>query len=238
MAPKAPPLVRFGLLWTVVLVAALIGGTLTTALVVIPVTVVATASAGRVGVSRPTTNLPLLLVLSGLVPLAAVGGPYAALIAWVVAGSVAAAAAFSGRSPSSPLRSALVVMMPAGAAAAVVVARGQGRGLALVLVAGALLFDAANHLMGTGTHGGPAGTITGMVTVGILAVMVAAVLVPPFTGRSPWIMCGLLAVLAAVGPWSARRLSGPARLPALARLDSLILAGPAWVAGVMVLHLH
>jgi hypothetical protein len=76
-----------------------------------------------------------------------------------------------------------------------------------------------------------------MVTVGVLAVFVAAVVVPPFSGRAPWILLGLVAALAPMGVWLAGRASPRSRLPALRRLDSLILAGPAWVLGVgLLLH--
>jgi hypothetical protein len=63
------------------------------------------------------------------------------------------------------------------------------------------------------------------------------VLVPPFDGNSPWILGGLAAVLAPVGPVVASSLTGDrsARVPALRRLDTLIVLGPAWVAATAVL---
>ena len=90
--------------------------------------------------------------------------------------------------------------------------------------------------MGTGTHGGILGAVAGAVMVAILAFLVAATLVPPYSGHRPWVMLGLIAVLAPVGVQLARRL-GSAGLPALRRLDSLLLAGPVWVVAVaVVLH--
>ena len=75
------------------------------------------------------------------------------------------------------------------------------------------------------------------MTVGVLAVFVAAVVVPPFSGRSPWILLGLVAVLAPVGVVLRRASARARRLPALRRLDSLVLAGPAWVIAVgLLLH--
>jgi hypothetical protein len=50
---------------------------------------------------------------------------------------------------------------------------------------------------------------------------------------------GAAALLAPVGPVVARWVTGDkdAPVPALRRLDSLFLVGPAWVAGVaLVLH--
>jgi NhaP-type Na+/H+ or K+/H+ antiporter len=77
------------------------------------------------------------------------------------------------------------------------------------------------------------------VSVGILSVLVAAVLAPPFTGSSPWILGGIAAVLLPLGPIVCRPLIGrarsPARVPALRRLDSVVLLAPAWPAAIALL---
>ena len=74
-----------------------------------------------------------------------------------------------------------------------------------------------------------------MFTVGVLAVFAAAVLVPPYSGRNPWVLLGLVAVLAPAGVYGCSRLGRGRSLPALRRLDSLVLAGPAWVIAVSLL---
>jgi hypothetical protein len=130
---------------------------------------------------------------------------------------------------------ALAAFAPAVAAASVVAARGQGLSEALTLVAAVCFYDMASFLTGTGPRGGVPGAIVGIVTVGVLAVFVAAVVVPPFSGRSPWVLLGLVAILAPAGVALAGRVGPQLRLPALRRLDSLILAGPAWVIGVSLL---
>ncbi len=123
------------------------------------------------------------------------------------------------------------------AAAAVVAAWGQGLSETLTLLTAVCLYDMASFLTGTGPRGGVVGALVGMVTVGVLAVFVAAVVEPPFSGRSPWVLLGLVAVLAPVGVFLAGRICPERRLPALRRLDSLILAGPAWVIAVgLLLH--
>jgi hypothetical protein len=66
-------------------------------------------------------------------------------------------------------------------------------------------------------------------------VFVAAVVVPPFSGRNPWILLGLVAVLAPAGVFAFARIGRDRQLPALRRLDSLVLAGPAWVIAVALL---
>jgi hypothetical protein len=185
--------------------------------------------------------VPTVAIAAGtafVLPLTAIGGPGAALGVGIVLAAVAIVQLIltSGR-----LRFALVVsfagLAPAVAAASVVAARGQGLSEALTLLTAICLYDMASFLTGTGPRGGVAGALVGMVTVGVLAVFVAAVVEPPFTGRSPWVLLGLVAGLAPVGVFLAGRICPGRRLPALRRLDSLILAGPAWVIGVgLLLH--
>lgn len=63
------------------------------------------------------------------------------------------------------------------------------------------------------------------------------VFVPPFTGASPWILGGLDAVLAPFGPVIGSLLLGDPTRPAhaLRRLDSRLVAGPAWAAASLML---
>ena len=93
------------------------------------------------------------------------------------------------------------------------------------------------HDRHAGPRGGPVGVLAGWLTVGVLAVFVAAVVVPPSRaqpvgpagpGRGPGSGRGRVVSAAS---------AGPGRLPALRRLDSLVLAGPAWVVAVgLLLH--
>lgn len=81
------------------------------------------------------------------------------------------------------------------------------------------------------------GVIAGMVTVAVLAVFVAAVMNPPFSGARPWVIFAGVALAAPIGvrlcQWPARA----ERLPAVRRLDSLALVAPLWVV-VVALGLH
>jgi hypothetical protein len=200
------------------------------AILVVPIAAVAVASGERGQTERPDRSL-WLVAGAGLVPLVAIAGPVPVVVLAValVAGTIVGSAG-----PIS-LRRTLAVLGPPVAAACLVLACRQGFDEALVLTGAITFFDMANYLVGTGRSGGILGALAGMVTDGVLAVFVAAVLVPPFTGRSPWILVGLVAVLAPAGVLLGRWLAGGRRLPALARLDSLLLAGPAWVIGVAVL---
>ena len=125
---------------------------------------------------------------------------------------------------------------PAVACASVVAAADQGWNLALALLAGVCAYDFACWVNGSRRGaGGAAGIGAGLLTVGVAALFVAAVFDPPFSGARPWVMFGLLGVLCAAGVILAARVAGSERLPALRRIDSLVLAGPAWVAGVSLL---
>jgi hypothetical protein len=136
-----------------------------------------------------------------------------------------------------PLAVLVAALGPAVAGAAVVAARGQGLSEAETLLTAVCLYDMASYVMGTNRRGGPVGVIAGMLTVGVLAVFVAAVVVPPYSGRSPWILLGLVAVLAPAGVYAMGWIGPRLRLPALRRLDSLVVAGPAWVLAVhLLLH--
>jgi hypothetical protein len=124
---------------------------------------------------------------------------------------------------------------PAVAAASLVLSAQGKLAPALVLVAAVVLFDASNFVMGTGQTGGVLGTLAGAASVAVLAVLVAAVLDPPFSGYRPFVMCGLVAALVPAGTALGGWISSGRRLPALRRLDSAILAGPAWLIGAHVL---
>jgi len=172
-----------------------------------------------------------------LLPLAGLGGPIAAAVVGllIASGAVTVLVLTVGR--PVPYRMLAAALGPSVAAASVVVARGQGLSEGLTLVAAICFYDMASFLTGTGPRGGPIGAIVGIVTVAVLAVFVAAVVVPPFSGHSPWILLGLVAALAPAGVFALGHIGPHRRLPALRRLDAFVLAGPAWVIAVrVVLH--
>jgi hypothetical protein len=70
-----------------------------------------------------------------------------------------------------------------------------------------------------------------------LMVILAAVVPGPVAGHPIDALAVVAVVLCPAGVHLGRRLTGPTRLPAFRRLDSLILAGPAWVV-VAAVALH
>jgi hypothetical protein len=154
---------------------------------------------------------------------------------------VAAVAAVSGvravRRQAGPLRVTGTVCAPLVAAVALGVASAQDPGVAVILVLAVCLFDAANFVTGTGPTGGVVGALAGAVTVALLMVILAAVVPAPVAGHPIDALALVAVVLCPAGVSLGRRLTGPTRLPAFRRLDSLILAGPAWVV-VTAVALH
>jgi hypothetical protein len=230
-----------GLAWAGLLAAGAELGELALAAVLIPVAVVAAISVVRGMHRRQTVPVPTLAIAAGtagVLPLVALGGPAAAVsVGAVFFVGLVAQVVVSSRRIGFALAVGLATLAPAVAAASVVAARGQGLSEVLTLLVAVCLYDMASFLMGTGPRGGVVGVLVGMISVGVLAVFVAAVVEPPFSGRSPWILLGLVAVLAPIGVALASLICPGRRLPALRRLDSLILAGPAWVMGVgLLLH--
>jgi hypothetical protein len=183
------------------------------------------------------------LAATPVVAVAAVAGAAPAIAALVVVAGVTVFSLVGSASSRSSLLSLFLgltaVIGPAVACMSVLLARGQGTNEGVALVGAICAYDVGSFLMGNArtATGGPAGVLFGWVSVGVVAVLVAAIL-NPFSGARPWILFGLVALLAPAGVVLADRVVGGLRLPALRRIDSLILAGPAWVVGVALLLHH
>ena len=241
---RAVVLMVSGALWAVFLIVGDSIATWTAAAVVLPVAVVATASVGPRRRSRRQPKVPPLL-LAGLgasvvLPLAALGGPVAAIVALCVAAGGIAFVLVTRPTPGANLVSSLVAALgPAVAAMSVVLARGQGTNEGVALVVAVCAYDMAAFLMGNSRTplGGPIGVAAGWVSVAVVGLFATAVMDPPFSGSRTIVMFGLIALLAPAGVIVSSWLPGPFRRPALRRLDSLMLAAPAWVLAVtFVLH--
>jgi hypothetical protein len=192
----------------------------------------APGAAGTATLLTPGPQLWALLVL-GLTPLAALGGIVGVLV-FLLVGAGWTARLSMGASGRPAVPSTLAAVAPAVAGGFVVLAARQGTELVVVLVIAVLLFDVANAVMGTGSTGGILGAVSGLITVMVFSVMVNALLEPPFTGSSSWLLCGVVAVIGPLGVAACGRLV-PRRTPALRRLDSLVLVAPVWWLATIVL---
>jgi len=231
-----------GLLWAGALLAAVATSPYAAAAVVTPVGVVAAVSLARAVSRQRRTRRPAAIamttaaLLTVVLPAAALAGVRGAAGASLGAAVVAAGVSFFLIPQRRRWASLYALIGPAVACASVVAAADQGWNLGLTLVAVVCAYDFACWVNGSRRGaGGVAGIGAGLLTVGVAAVFVAAVFDPPFSGARPWVMFGLLGVLCPAGVMLAGRVAGSERLPALRRIDSLVLAGPAWVAGVSLL---
>jgi hypothetical protein len=249
--------VILGLIWAGLILAAVTASAATAVALLAPVAVVGSMSAIRVignqrggDDARLTRRRPLVNGLrSGLaaavpvlLPLVALAGAAPAVVATALA-ALGVGAILLATSPGArlafSLRSTVGILGPSVAAMAVVLARHQGSNEAVALVAAVCCYDAAAFIFGSGRGalGGMSGVLAGWVAVGVVAVLTAAALDPPFSGHRPWIVFGVAGVLAPVGVALLSLAVGGIRLPALRRLDSLVLSAPAWVIAVaVVLH--
>jgi hypothetical protein len=144
-----------------------------------------------------------------------------------------------GRRPArtSSFVAAAVAALPGLAGASVVAARRDGVVPAMVLFAQVSAFDAGYYIVGAGARRAWYGVVAGILTVASVSLWAAAVFAPPFEGASPWVLGGIVAVLAPAGAMLATAILGDrdGRVPGLRRLDSLTLAGPAWVVAASFL---
>jgi hypothetical protein len=254
--PKAPPNkavepdgphVRLGVAWALVTLAALLGGPVWVALWMAPAAALAAGSSQRSWQDRPgrpgrlyAVQPPVVLAAgaAGLITLVSAAGPVPTIaVSTVVALAIVAAAKLGPRDVPAVAPRLLIVLLPGAGAAGLVLSRARGLPAGLVLAGMVCAYDSAAYLIGTDAKSRWEGPVAGLASVAALTVLVAAVLAPPFRGSSPWILGGLAAILAPLGQIVARRLirDPAARVPALRRLDSLLLLGPAWAVGTVLL---
>jgi hypothetical protein len=230
------PHIRLGIAWAAVTFAVTAAGPVPLA---IWMTLVALAAAGqacrtwRDDEVRPWR--PLAIGGAVLLPVSASLG-----IAGVGAGSLVVAIVGALRwwrtgQPSwrdELLRGGVIAFGVGLAAASPVAARGMGLIPGVVLLSLIGVYDAGTYVVGTGAGSPWEGPAAGVASVFAVTLAVAAVFAPPFRGISPWLLGLAVAGLAPLGPAAVRRMIGKTegRTPALGRLDSLILAGPVWVA--------
>jgi hypothetical protein len=187
-------------------------------------------------------NYPLAVGIGAAVvcPLAGLAGPKPVFLSaalFALLGAVLLVRA-PGGAPFAVLLS-VAVCLPALGTGSVVAASYQGSNEGFALVAALCAYDVGSFLMGhaRGAVGGPLGVAGGVLSVAVVAVAAAAVLDPPFAGNRPWVMFGMVAVLAPLGVYVLDLLVGARRMPAVRRVDSFVLAAPAWVAALpFVLH--
>jgi hypothetical protein len=245
--------VRLGVLWAAVLVAALFAGTGWLAIVLAPTAALAGLQAGRTwrraGSRRPIEGIAGLgaaaLVFGatggflGLAISAVFVATAAIALDRVVAARHRAGQVLIERSLPRTLLIAGVVGLAAGAPVVLRARAGHAAVVTLALCTYALVYDASAFLIGSDAGHAWEGPLAGLASIGAVTVAVAAILVPPFRGASPWVLGATAALATPLGPIVASMLLGPterdARVPALRRLDSLLVLGPIWALVALAL---
>ena len=234
------PKVRLGVLWFVVAAAALAVGPLPAALLYGGAAAVAaaqTARAWRRRGLRPSEPAAALLALA--VTLGAclgAGGAGLGLLAGVAAALTVATG--DTRSPNATVADAgwtiQCALLPGLAAMSMVLlARlDQGSAIALLLLVSA--YETGDFLIGSGSRNPFEGPAAGVAAIVVITFIVSTLPISTLSFGEAWLFGGLVAILAPAGQVAASALLPTASSPATAlrRLDSLLLAAPAWCWGV------
>ena len=119
---------------------------------------------------------------------------------------------------------------PGFAAAGVVLTLRLEIGAAVTLVLLVAAYEVGDYLVGSGAASSLEGPIAGIVAIAAMCFILAVLRVPPFDGGAVFVFGGFAALGCPLGQVTASALLPrvDARAPALRRLDSLLLLGPAW----------
>jgi len=230
------PRVRLGLLWLVVLLVAVALGDGAVGLVMAVVCGAAASQSAaawrRVG-RRPNQ---IVAGLAGLaLPMAAVVGTGALGLAAVVVAVASVAMAASDRRRRFPLLADAGLTLQCGylvglAGASFVIIHRLESWAAVALVLLLCAYDVGDFLVGTGAGTPFEGPVAGMAAVVVVTFAVGVFAFPPFDMASAWVFGGMAAALCPLGQVLATALlpDPDARVPALRRVDSLLIVGPLW----------
>lgn len=173
------------------------------------------------------STLPVLATLGAR----AVGG---GLIALVIA-AVVLAMAGTDSSVSVLDRAAQMVAAAAicgGAAASVVLLADYEIGAVIILLVFVMMYDASDYVIGSGAKNAVEGPLAGALMVAATSLVFIGVGAAPFRGGDVW-WFALMSMVAFPGGQvlaSALLPQARTRVPALRRLDSLLVAAPLWAA--------
>jgi hypothetical protein len=240
------PRIRLGVAWGVVLAIAAFAGGWPLALLLAPtVALAALQCTTRWREAGEPTNPPLAAGGAALMVLAsAVNNTVFGLVSILYAAvAVAFPAGFEGRPSTDVLASARTSWATLGSgwfvglAAGAVVQVGRVDAVALFfLLAGVSTYDAGDFLCSEGARNRWVGPLAGMAGIGVVTAAMYFAEPAPFS-RGETVAIGLmLAVLCPLGQFTGSWLLPRARAhaPALRRLDSWLLAAPAFAAAAWI----
>ncbi|HUP68778.1 MAG TPA: hypothetical protein VM142_03075 [Acidimicrobiales bacterium] len=215
-------------------------GPIPLAMVITPVAALAAVQAARSWRRRHRrAAVPMSGAGAALVAGASIFGILAVGAAVLLVGCVLIAArlmAPPGHRAASPGLTGILAVAFGLAGAALVLLRAEAFIPVFVLLSFVQVFDASAYLVGAGAASAWEGPAAGVASIAAVTLAVAAVLSPPFRGATPWLFGLLAAALAPVGPLAAAELVGDrrTRVPAVRRLDSLLVLGPVWALAAIL----
>lgn len=126
-----------------------------------------------------------------------------------------------------------------GAAASLVLLANYEIGAVIILLVFLMLYDASDFIVGSGSTNSLEGPLAGAVLVCAATMFLAVIEVPPFRGADIWNFTALTVLAAPIGQFAASAMlpRPDADAPALRRIDSMLIAAPAW-AGLIGLYLQ
>ena len=231
------PKVRLGLAWAVVSTLAVLLGPVATAVVFAGVALAAAGQTCRTWRRKqredPRPYRPVAVLGATVCALAGSAGPLAVVAAAVctaVAGVAASQLRIGRRDWDARSTVAIALVIGVGAAAPAVIRDQLGVVAALAFVAWVHAVDASTFIVGSGASNRWEGPVAGAASSGAMGLAVAAVLVPPFRGVSPWVLAVAVAALVPAGTIAATTVLGrdEAPVPGLRRLDAFVVVGPVW----------
>lgn len=244
------PRVRVGVLWFLLLLAAVTAGRWWAAALCSLVAAAAGYQMARswaitraeaesddgvapIGAGRIPALLAGLLAASG--PLAAGYGTGLAGASLVVSATVAGVVSLFSRVTGATV--ALASLPAAIAASSIVLALQVDLWVATFLVLAVSLYDAGSFLLGADAAGRWEGPVGGMVGTLAVTFTVATIQVPPLDRVEWWVLGALIAATAMLGQWVATwcMATPTASVPALRRLDAYLVAGPVVVGAAWFL---
>lgn len=225
------PHARLGLVWFVLAMVALAAGRVGLVVLLAPCAGLAALQAVRSRRAHPRPSAPVAAAGAALVVVAAAAGPLAVGgVALLLVGTVVASVVVGGNARVEPVGTLVAAGVIGLACASPVLLLHDGIVAVFVLLTFAAVHDASAYVVGTGAGSAWEGPAAGAASIAAVTLGVAAVLVPPFRGATPWLLGGIAIVLAPLGPYVASALMGDRRanVPALRRIDSLLVLAPVW----------
>jgi hypothetical protein len=232
------PKVRLGVLWFLVAFPAVVASPATAGLLYAVAAGMAARQIVQAWRNEPAWQADVAAGLAGVSVLSAVGGTSTfmlvlgvAIVAAAIAGFQGTAAGLRGSGHTAAAGVMVAAIVPVAiAGASMVLTRASSPTAAGVLFLFASAYEVGDFLIGSGGSTPVEGPLAGGAALVVTGFPMALLLVEPFDVLGVW-MLGVAALCCPVGQWIASAVlpKPDAKVPALRRIDTLLLLAPVWV---------